>query len=65
MLGSEIIYSLETKFGVVMCKTDVDMPVDTNVKFSVAFDSMYLFGADTYRIPFTEELKKEIVCVFR
>lgn len=65
MLGSEIIYSLETKFGVVMCKTDVDMPVDTNVKFSVAFDSMYLFGSDTYRIPFTEELKKEIVCVFR
>ena len=65
MLGSEIIYSLETKFGVVMCKTDVDMPVDTNVKFSVAFDSMYLFGADTYRIPFTEELKNEIVCVFR
>ena len=65
MLGSEIIYSLETKFGVVMCKTDVDMPVDTNVKFSVAFDSMYLFGSDTYRIPFTEELKNEIVCVFR
>ncbi|MBQ2250842.1 MAG: ABC transporter ATP-binding protein, partial [Lachnospiraceae bacterium] len=65
MLGSEIIYSLETKFGVVMCKTDVDMPVDTNVKFSVAFDSMYLFGADTYRIPFTEKLKNEIVCVFR
>ncbi|MBE5971534.1 MAG: ABC transporter ATP-binding protein, partial [Lachnoclostridium sp.] len=39
MLGSEIIYSLETKFGVIMCKTDVDMPVDTNVKFSVTFDS--------------------------
>ena len=65
MLGSEIIYSLQTKYGVIMCKTDVDMPVDVNLKFSVAFENMYLFGADTYRIPLTEELKKEIVCVFR
>ena len=65
MLGSEIIYSLQTKYGVIMCKTDVDIPVDTNLKFSVAFENMYLFGADTYRIPLTEELKKEIVCVFR
>lgn len=65
MLGSEIIYSLQTRFGVLMCKTDTDIPVDSEVKFSVAFDDMYLFGADTYRIPFTEQVKKEIISVFR
>ena len=65
MLGSEIIYSLDTPFGMIMCKSEEDVQTDSKITVSIAYDSMYLFGADTYRIPFTEELKKEIVCVFR
>ena len=64
MLGAEIIYSLETEYGTIMAKTDVDMPVDTEIKFGVEYDNMYLFGADTYRIPFTDELKDIIAGVF-
>ena len=64
MLGAEIIYSLETAYGTIMAKTDVDMPVDTELKFGVEYDNMYLFGADTYRIPFTAELKDIIAVVF-
>ncbi|MBQ9987423.1 MAG: ABC transporter ATP-binding protein [Erysipelotrichales bacterium] len=64
MLGSEIIYSLDTKYGVLMCKSDVDMPVDSEVKIGVAYKHMYLFGADTYRIEFTDELKETISSVF-
>ena len=30
----------------------------------VEYDNMYLFGADTYRIPFTAELKDIIAGVF-
>ena len=37
MLGSEIIYSLETKFGVVMCKTDVDMPSFSEISYKRTF----------------------------
>lgn len=64
MLGSEIIYSLQTEYGVIMCKTDVDIPADTKLKCSVAYENMYLFGADTYRVPFTDERKKCVAAVF-
>lgn len=64
MLGSEIIYSLQTKYGVLMCKTDVDIPADTKLKCSVAYEHMYLFGADTYRVSFTEEYREIVAAVF-
>ena len=64
MLGAEIIYSLETQYGTIMAKSDKDLPTDTELKVGVEYSHMYLFGADTYRIPFTEELKANITDVF-
>ncbi len=64
MLGSEIIYSIKTPFGVIMCKTDEDIATDTKVTVGVEFDSMYLFGADTMRIPFDEAGKKMVAKTF-
>ena len=65
MLGSEIIYSLKTPYGVIMCKSDKDMEMDTKVNVSVAYDNMYLFGADTMRLPLDQAAQKVIAETFK
>ena len=65
MLGSETIYSLRTPFGVIMCKNeDGDVEVDTKITIGIAYADMYLFGADTMRIEFTEERKKAVISTY-
>ena len=64
MLGSEIIYSLDTPFGVIMCKSEEDVQTDSKITVSVAYDSMYLFGADTMRLPFDEAARKAVQTAF-
>ena len=64
MLGSEIIYSLATKYGTLMCKSENDIPDNANITASAVFDAMYLFGADTMRIPFTDEDRKAAASCF-
>jgi sn-glycerol 3-phosphate transport system ATP-binding protein len=64
MLGSEIIYSLDTPFGVIMCKSEEDVQTDSKITVSIAYDSMYLFGADTMRLPFDEAARKAVQAAF-
>ena len=64
MLGSEIIYSLDTPFGMIMCKSEEDVQTDSKITVSIAYDSMYLFGADTMRLPFDEAGRKAVQATF-
>ena len=64
MLGSEIIYSLDTPFGMIMCKSEEDVQTDSKITVSIAYDSMYLFGADTMRLPFDEAGRKAVQAAF-
>ena len=64
MLGSEIIYSLSTEYGILMCKSETDVPDNAQITAGVAFDAMYLFGADTMRVPFTEAERKTVASCF-
>lgn len=64
MLGSEIIYSLETPFGIIMCKSDEDVEDGAKVTVGIPFLQMYLFGSDTMRIPFDEPGKAAVISAF-
>lgn len=64
MLGSEIIYSLETPYGVIMCKSDEDVDSDSRLMAGIEYDNMYLFGADTMRLPFGEDARKAVFTAF-
>ncbi len=64
MLGSEIIYSLETEYGVLMCKSDVDVESDAAMKIGIPFESMYVFGSNTMRLPFGADVKAAVVSAF-
>ena len=57
MLGSEIIYSLESKYGSLMAKSEHEVDDDAKLEISVPFSSMYLFGSDEKRIALDEEAK--------
>ena len=50
MLGSEIIYSLNSRYGTLMAKTDWEKETGEEVKIQVPFSAMYLFGADEKRV---------------
>lgn len=64
MLGSEIIYSIQTKFGMLMCKTDVDVDDGASVTVSVPYDNMYLFDKDGKRIAFDQDKKEAVSASF-
>ena len=64
MLGSEIIYSIKTKFGTLMCKSDQDVEDGASLKICVPFESMYLFDKDSLRIPFDQAAKDAVTSVF-
>ena len=64
MLGSEIIYSILTKFGTLMCKTDVDIDDGTELTLSIPYENMYLFDKDGKRIPFDANKKAAVSTSF-
>ena len=64
MLGSEIIYSIKTKFGTLMCKSDLDIDDGSQLKISVPFESVYLFDKDSMRKPFGQAEKDAVVTAF-
>lgn len=64
MLGSEIIYSLQTPYGVIMCKSEDDVEDTVQVTAGVEFGSLYLFGADTMRLPFDNTAKAAVSKAF-
>lgn len=64
MLGSEIIYSLQTPFGIIMSKSEMDIADSASLNVSVDFENLYLFDSDTMRIPFDEAGKAAVVSTY-
>ncbi|MBS6953091.1 MAG: ABC transporter ATP-binding protein [Enterocloster asparagiformis] len=50
MLGSETIYSLDSRYGTLMAKSEHEVEDNSSLKLSVPFSAMYLFGGDGQRI---------------
>ncbi len=55
MLGSEIIYSLDSPAGKLMAKSDYEAEDGSTLKLSVPVKNMYLFDKDGKRIPLDDE----------
>lgn len=64
MLGSEIIYSLNSKYGTLMAKTDYEIGGGAEADIHVPFSSMYLFGQDEKRIELDDTAREQIKSVF-
>jgi hypothetical protein len=47
-----------------MCKSEEDMEDAVKVTMGVEFSSMYLFGADTVRLPFDDKARAAVSAVF-
>ena len=54
MLGAETIYSLNSRYGTLMAKSEYEAPDDATLKLSIPFSAMYLFDRDGKRIPMSE-----------
>ncbi len=50
MLGSETIYSLDSRYGTLMAKSEHEVEDNSSLNLSVPFSAMYLFGGDGQRI---------------
>ena len=50
MLGSEIIYSLSSRYGTLMAKSEYEIDSGTETKIYVPFTSMYLFDQNEKRV---------------
>ena len=64
VLGAEIIYSMDTPFGLIMCKSEDEISENSRLTVSVDFNSLYLFGADTLRLPFTPQRREAVKTVY-
>ena len=64
MLGSEIIYSIGTKYGTLMCKSDQDVDDGIKLTIGIPFSGMYLFDQDGKRIPFEAAEKAAVKAAF-
>jgi sn-glycerol 3-phosphate transport system ATP-binding protein len=65
VLGAEIIYSLQSKYGSLMAKTDYEVEDGIKVNLSVPFSAMYLFDADEKRIPLGSNEQEMIQKAFK
>lgn len=64
MLGSEVIYSLKTEYGIIQCKSDLDEPEDQIKKIYISYSDMMLFDAEGNRTSFGEEEKQMVKRAF-
>lgn len=64
MLGSEVIYSLKTEYGIIQCKSDLDEPDDQIKKIYISYSDMMLFDAEGNRTSFGEEEKQMVKRTF-
>ena len=55
MLGSEIIYSLDSPAGQLMAKSDYEAEDESTLKLSIPVKNMYLFDKDGKRITLDDE----------
>ena len=64
MLGSEIIYSLDSPAGKLMAKSDYEAEDESTLKLSIPVKNMYLFDKDGKRITLDDERRLMIHAVF-
>ncbi len=64
-LGSEKIYSAETKFGRLMIKSSSDINDDVQILLYLDTSKIYLFGNNAMRVDFSKELEAEVIRVFK
>ncbi|XME02313.1 hypothetical protein QYZ88_016830 [Lachnospiraceae bacterium C1.1] len=64
MLGAEIIYSIETKYGNLMSKTDIDIPEDEKLKIQIPLTNIYLFDENGDRVEMDQERKAIVIRAF-
>ena len=64
MLGSEVIYSMKTKYGIVQCKSNLDLPEDQIRKIYVSYSDLMLFDAEGNRTSFGKEEKQMVQKAF-
>lgn len=57
MLGSEIIYSLDSPAGKLMAKSDYEAEDESTLKLSIPVKNMYLFDKDGKRITLDDECR--------
>ena len=60
MLGSEIIYSLDSPAGKLMAKSDYEAEDESTLKLSIPVKNMYLFDKDGKRITLDDERRPMI-----
>ena len=60
MLGSEIIYSLDSPAGKLMAKSDYEAEDESTLKLSIPVKNMYLFDKDGKRITLDDERRLKI-----
>lgn len=60
MLGSEIIYSLDSPAGKLMAKSDYEAEDESTLKLSIPVKNMYLFDKDGKRITLDDERRRMI-----
>lgn len=64
MLGSEIIYSLNSRYGTLMAKTDHELDPGAEVNVYIPFSAMYLFDKDEKRTELNEKAAEQIKAAF-
>lgn len=64
MLGSEIIYSLDSPAGKLMAKSDYEAEDESTLKLSIPVKNMYLFDKDGKRITLDDERRLMIYAGF-
>lgn len=60
MLGSETIYSLNSRYGTLMAKSEYEAPDDSSLVLTVPVSAMYLFDREGVRIPLDDNRKRLI-----
>ncbi|WP_020614106.1 ABC transporter ATP-binding protein [Sediminispirochaeta bajacaliforniensis] len=64
VLGSEIIYSLSTRYGSIMAKTDIEVADNTVLNVGVDFVHMYLFDKNSMRMEFSSDMQAAVKNTF-
>lgn len=64
MLGSEMIYSLESPLGNLMSKSELEVEDDSELNFYVPLSAIYVFDREGRRIPMDDGVKQNIISRF-
>jgi len=61
LLGSEIIYSCKSQYGMLMSKSSLEVSEEESVEISIPVSSIYLFDKNGKRLTVDENSKKKVL----